>query len=129
MAPPAVPDKYKSKTIYRRAKAKADAVYDKPSAYKSGYLIKEYKDMGGRLKRKNKSDLEQWFRDDWVNLTPYAERITTSKTKYACGEKAPKQKGPSVCRSSADAKKYNRRQIKKAVAQKKEGKRIQWSKL
>ena len=31
------------KKLYARVKKQADTVYSKPSAYKSGYIVKEYK--------------------------------------------------------------------------------------
>lgn len=38
------------KDKWQQARKLADAVYDKPSAYKSGYIVKKYKDLGGRFK-------------------------------------------------------------------------------
>ena len=126
-----VPPKYINKDIYKRAKAKADKTYAKPSAYKSAFLVAEYKRLGGRVdESKSKGGLTRWFgKEQWKNLTPYAEGLTKSKTEYKCGEKAPKQKGPSVCRPKADTKKYTKTQIKKAVEIKKKGKQIDWKKL
>jgi hypothetical protein len=31
----------------------ADKIYEKSSAYKSGYIVKKYKEMGGRYKDDN----------------------------------------------------------------------------
>tara|TARA_R100000278_G_scaffold119458_1_gene100918 strand:- start:338 stop:730 length:393 start_codon:yes stop_codon:yes gene_type:complete len=127
----AVPEKYIDKDIYKRAKAKADKTYKVPSAYKSAFLVAEYKRLGGRVdESKSKGGLKRWFgKEQWKNLTPFAEGLTKSKTEYKCGEKAPKQKGPSVCRPKAETKKYNKKQIKEAVDLKLKGKQIVWSKL
>ena len=35
------------KALYARIKAKANKIYDKPSAYKSGYIVKTYKAKSG----------------------------------------------------------------------------------
>jgi len=35
------------KELYDKAKAIADKTYKKPSAYKSGFIVKTYKDLGG----------------------------------------------------------------------------------
>lgn len=51
-----VPKQYKNPSIYKRAKAKADKKFDKPSAYKSGFLVQEYKRMGGKYEGKKKSN-------------------------------------------------------------------------
>lgn len=126
-----VPPKYINKDIYKRAKAKADKTYAKPSAYKSAFLVAEYKRLGGRVdESKSKGGLTRWFgKEQWKNLTPYAEGLTKSKTALPCGQKAKGQKGPSVCRPKAETKKYTKAQIKKAVEIKKKGKQIDWKKL
>lgn len=122
--------KYLDKDIYERAKRKVDTMYKTHSAYKSAQLLKTYKDMGGRVdESKSKGGLRTWFRQRWVNLSPYAEGLTKSKTEFKCGEKHPKQKGPSVCRPKKDVGKYTKEQIKKAVAKKKKGQTIDWSEL
>ena len=36
------------KELYEYVKLKADDIYKKPSAYKSGYIVKTYKALGGR---------------------------------------------------------------------------------
>ena len=51
------------------AKKLADAVYARPSAYKSGYIVKKYKELGGTFvgKKKVKQGLPRWFAEKWVN--------------------------------------------------------------
>ena len=41
--------------LYAKAERKADRIYDKPSAYKSGFIVKEYKFLGGRMDLKRKT--------------------------------------------------------------------------
>tara|TARA_R100001463_G_scaffold70960_2_gene124724 strand:- start:1772 stop:1936 length:165 start_codon:yes stop_codon:yes gene_type:complete len=36
--------------LYARVKAEAGRKYDKPSAYKSGYIVKTYKARGGKYR-------------------------------------------------------------------------------
>ena len=125
-----VPTRYLNKDIYRKAKREADSTYKKPSAYKSAYLVKRYKELGGKLASNKPTALTKWFQEDrWKNLTPYAEGLTSSRTQYACGEKAKGQKGPSVCRPAKEAKKYTKAQIKKAVEIKNKGGVVRWSEL
>ena len=46
--------------LYKVAKAKADELYKKPSAYKA---------MGGRYKNDDKEkDLKRWFQEDWKDI-------------------------------------------------------------
>lgn len=126
-----VPPKYLNKAIYKKAKNRADKTYEKPSAYKSAFIVGEYKRMGGKIdESKSKGGLKKWFgKEQWKNMTPYAEGLTKSKTEYVCGQKAKGQKGPSVCRPKAETKKYSKKQIKEAVSIKAKGKTINWSKL
>ncbi len=58
-----------NKVLWDRAKQKADKVYEKPSAYKSGYIVKQYKEMGGKFAEpaKTKTGLARWFSEEWVN--------------------------------------------------------------
>jgi len=35
-------------TLYEKVKFIADNLYDKPSAYKSGFIVKTYKELGGK---------------------------------------------------------------------------------
>ena len=41
-------DNIVNKDLYKKAKKKADETYARPSAYKSMYIQKVYKDLGGR---------------------------------------------------------------------------------
>lgn len=103
----------------------------KHSAYRSMILAKENKN------KTSNSGLKRWIDEKWRNLTP----ITLNENKfYECGKKSEKQiqaKLPSVCRPTKRvntetpvlANNYTKKQIKKAVNLKKQGKRITWSKL
>jgi len=55
--------------LYNKAKKIADEKYKKPSAYKSGFIVKTYKDLGGRYKDDNKpKNLKRWFKEDWKDV-------------------------------------------------------------
>ena len=52
-----VPSNVANPALYRKAKAKAKAKFDVfPSAYASGYMVQEYKRMGGKYKGKKKAE-------------------------------------------------------------------------
>jgi len=62
-------DKALDKKLYDKAKAQADEIYKKPSAYKSGYIIKRYKELGGRFKDDGKPKLlKRWFKEEWGDI-------------------------------------------------------------
>ena len=57
------------KNLYEKAKKEADAVYRKPSAYKSGFIVKKYKELGGRYGDDGKpKNLKRWFREEWQDV-------------------------------------------------------------
>lgn len=57
------------KALYEKAKAKVYAIYKKPSAYRSGALVKEYKRLGGTYSgQKTKMGLTAWFREMWKDV-------------------------------------------------------------
>jgi len=58
-----------NKDIYERVKTYADLIYKKPSAYKSGYIVKKYKELGGKYRDDDQpKNLERWFKEDWKDI-------------------------------------------------------------
>lgn len=56
-------------TLYEFAKQIADLKYKKSSAYKSGFIVKTYKDLGGTYSEDNKpKKLKRWFREKWTDI-------------------------------------------------------------
>jgi len=52
-----VPSNVANPSLYRKARAKAKAKFDVfPSAYASGYMVQEYKRMGGKYKGAKKAE-------------------------------------------------------------------------
>lgn len=55
--------------LYEKAKKIVYAQYDKPSAYRSGALVKKYKEMGGTYKDDGEEEtLRRWFKEDWKDV-------------------------------------------------------------
>ena len=55
--------------LYAKAKKIADTVYDRPSAYKSGFIVKKYKEMGGKYKEDDQEKkLKRWFKEKWTDV-------------------------------------------------------------
>jgi hypothetical protein len=58
-----------NKDLYNAVKVYADIVYDKPSAYKSGFIVKMYKKLGGTYRDDNKEhNLERWYKERWSDV-------------------------------------------------------------
>ena len=57
------------KELYNKVKKNADEIYSKNSAYKSGYIVKKYKELGGKYKDDNKpKNLKRWFNEKWYDI-------------------------------------------------------------
>lgn len=56
--------------IYQKAKRWADETYKKASAFKSGAIVKKYKELGGRYigPEKQKTSLKRWFTEEWKDI-------------------------------------------------------------
>ena len=55
--------------LYDKVKKEADTLYSKPSAYKSGYIVKKYKELGGKYKDDDKpKNLKRWFKEKWEDV-------------------------------------------------------------
>lgn len=55
--------------LYNQVKREADGIYKKPSAYKSGWIVKTYKQRGGTYKDDNKEKpLKRWFKEGWSDI-------------------------------------------------------------
>jgi hypothetical protein len=64
--------------LYEKVKKKADKIYKVHSAYKSGYIVRKYKELGGTYSGSKKgSDLSNWYRERWTNVDPHK-----TKTSY-----------------------------------------------
>jgi hypothetical protein len=57
------------KKLYNKIKKIADLIYDHPSAYKSGFIVKMYKKNGGTYEDDDKErTLKRWFREEWKDI-------------------------------------------------------------
>jgi hypothetical protein len=57
------------KRLYERIKRIADEKYDKHSAYKSGFIVKMYKKMGGKYRDDGeRKGLTEWFKEKWKDV-------------------------------------------------------------
>jgi hypothetical protein len=60
-----------NKKLYTLVKSEADEKYKKPSAYKSGYIVKRYKALGGTYSDDGKAkNLKKWFDEEWKYIYP-----------------------------------------------------------
>ena len=58
-----------NKKLYDKVKEEAELKYSKPSAYRSGYIVKKYKELGGEYIDDDKpKKLKQWFKEEWADV-------------------------------------------------------------
>tara|TARA_B110000211_G_scaffold221781_2_gene269805 strand:- start:5728 stop:6153 length:426 start_codon:yes stop_codon:yes gene_type:complete len=88
-----IPANIINKKIYEQAKKIADDTYERHSVYKSMYIQKVYKDLGGKYKNKikNVNSTTRWLKEEWIQVIPYL----TKGEKIVCGKNNKKNK---VCR-------------------------------
>ena len=79
--------------MYEKAKKEADKVYSRHSAYKSMFISKKYKELGGKYKttKKKSGSTDNWTKEEWIQVIPYL----TKGEKIVCGLDNKKNK---VCR-------------------------------
>ena len=56
-----------------------DEIYSKPSAYKSGAIVKKYKELGGEYIEDKKP--KRWFKEEWKNVASKGEYPVLRPTK------------------------------------------------
>ena len=55
--------------LYNKVKDEADRLYKKSSAYKSGWIVKKYKELGGEYADDNQpQNLKRWFKEEWADV-------------------------------------------------------------
>lgn len=59
----------KNKALYERVKKEVYKAHPKHSAYRSGLLVKKYKERGGTYigAKPTKTGLSRWFKEKWRN--------------------------------------------------------------
>jgi hypothetical protein len=59
----------KNQALYNKVKSQADQIYTKRSAYKSGFIVKTYKQLGGTYTdNKKEKPLARWFKEEWQDI-------------------------------------------------------------
>jgi hypothetical protein len=57
--------------LYEKVKKKVYAIYEKPSAFRSGAVVKMYKELGGKYSgERAKGTLTRWFKEEWKDVNP-----------------------------------------------------------
>jgi len=85
-----VPDNVKNPALYLKAKNEADDKFkEKTSAYKSMFIVKRYKELGGEYstKKSGKGETTRWLKEKWVQVIPFVTRNQEIECGSAVREK------------------------------------------
>ena len=116
-----VPDYILNPRLYKKAKLIADDVYERHSAYKSMFIQKKYKELGGKYSTsKDTKKVKDWKNERWIQIEPYVR----DRKVIPCG----KENNPKACRPLKKINekisihdimnKYTQKQILKLIKQK-----------
>lgn len=65
----------KNKALYKKVKVEADSKYARPGLYKSAWIQKRYKELGGEYyedKPNTGTGIQRWLkREKWIAVLPY----------------------------------------------------------
>ena len=77
-----IPDNVVNPSLYRKARKIADEKYKKNSAYKSMFLVSQYKKLGGTYRgEKTTKGVSRWNKEKWIQVVPF---LLEGK-RIACG--------------------------------------------
>jgi hypothetical protein len=82
----------KNLVLYEKVKSYMYKKYPKHSAYRSGLVVKKYKELGGEYLGKRKGPLARWFREDWKSNTGhygYTSRSSVYRPTKRISKKTP----------------------------------------
>jgi hypothetical protein len=74
----------KNKALYNKVKNEAKRRFKVwPSAYASGWLVKEYKRRGGTYsgKKSSKEGIDRWFKEKWINVCKLPRVVPCGRPK------------------------------------------------
>ena len=76
----------KNKKLYNKVKAEAKKKFKVwPSAYASGWLVKEYKRRGGTYsgKKSTSKGISRWYKEKWINVCKLPKKVSCGRSKLS----------------------------------------------
>jgi len=76
----------KNKKLYNRIKSEAKRKFKVwPSAYASGWVVKEYKSRGGKYtgKKSPSVGISRWYKEKWINVCKLPKKVSCGRTKLS----------------------------------------------
>jgi hypothetical protein len=72
--------------LYNKVKSQAKKKFKVwPSAYASGWLVKEYKRLGGTYsgKKSSSSGISRWYKEKWINVCKLPKKVSCGRSKLS----------------------------------------------
>ena len=76
----------KNKKLYNKVKAEAKKKFKVwPSAYASGWLVKEYKRRGATYsgKKSTSKGISRWYKEKWINVCKLPKKVSCGRSKLS----------------------------------------------
>jgi hypothetical protein len=76
----------KNKKLYNRIKSEAKRKFKVwPSAYASGWVVKQYKSQGGKYtgKKSPSVGISRWYKEKWINVCKLPKKVSCGRTKLS----------------------------------------------
>jgi hypothetical protein len=76
----------KNTKLYEKVKEKAKKKFKVwPSAYASGWVVKEYKRLGGTYSGKKSSSrgISRWYKEKWINVCKLPKKVSCGRSKLS----------------------------------------------
>lgn len=92
-----VPENVLNPRLYKKAKKIADDTYKKPGLFKSAFIVKKYKELGGKYSGKKPdkgTGITRWLKgEEWIKVLPFVKEGKKIKCGSGSGD-------PHACRPS-----------------------------
>lgn len=131
-----IPENVVNKSLYRKAKKIATEKYGtKSSAYRSMFIVSQYKKLGGTYRGEKKiTGVKRWNMEEWIQVIPFLEEGKKVVCGFGSENKAcrPSKKIDSNTPMTIQAlvKKHGKKKILELARLKKQNmsRRINWEK-
>lgn len=120
--------------LYKKAKEIADITYKRNGAYKSMFIVKKYKELGGKYKEDKKNNTGLWLEQKWVSVEDYlnGDIVECGSNKIGNNLCRPLfKKGQNILTVKDIIKLHSKKKIKEVINKKKKNMnlRINWETL
>ena len=120
--------------LYKKAKEIADNTYKRNGAYKSMFIVKKYKELGGKYKEDKKNNTGRWLDQKWVSVEDYLNDDIVECGSNKIGNNLCRplfKKGQNILTVKDIIKLHSKKKIKEVINKKKKNMnlRINWETL